>query len=84
MATIRVRFQGGAFIPEEPVDVPEGQAGVVTIETPAEEEKGTTMEQAWQELMSLVEWCEVHTGIPDLAQRHDHYLYGTPHGEAQE
>ncbi len=35
MATIRVRFRGGVSIPEEPVDVPEGQTGVVTLESPA-------------------------------------------------
>lgn len=83
MATIRVRFRGGVFIPEEPVDVPERRAGVVTIESPAGDEGGSAAERAWQELMSLVERCEVHTGIPDLAQHHDHYLHGTLHDGEQ-
>lgn len=73
---IRVRFQGGVFIPEEPVDVPEGQAGLVTIEAPSHQQ-GENAEQAWCELLSLVERCKVQTGIADLAQHHDHYLYAS-------
>lgn len=82
MVTIRVRFHKGVFIPEEPVDVPEGQAGVVMVETPSEEKADDATEQAWQELLSLVERYGLQTGIPDLAQHHDYYLYGPLRGEA--
>ncbi len=30
------------------------------------------------ELGALLERCQVSTGIPDLAEQHDHYLHGTP------
>jgi len=30
------------------------------------------------ELGDLLEKCQVSTGITDLAEQHDHYLYGTP------
>lgn len=30
------------------------------------------------ELGDLLEKCKVSTGITDLAEQHDHYLYGTP------
>lgn len=82
MPTIRVRFQRGVFVPEEPVDMPDGQAGVVTVEEREQRETVETEEQAWQHLLALIERCSVHTGIPDLAEYHDHYLYGTSREEA--
>ena len=30
------------------------------------------------DLGELLERCQVKTGIPDLSEQHDHYLYGTP------
>ena len=30
------------------------------------------------DLGELLERCQVNTGISDLADQHDHYLYGTP------
>ena len=30
------------------------------------------------DLGSLLERCQVNTGISDLSSQHDHYLYGTP------
>lgn len=38
-----MRFQGGVFIPEEPVDVPEGQVGLVTIESTARGERRASL-----------------------------------------
>jgi hypothetical protein len=35
-------------------------------------------QEEMDELNRLLEACAVETGIPDLAQEHDHYLYGTP------
>jgi len=84
MPAIRVRFQQGVFIPEEPVDVPEGQVGVVMLETPSQEKAEDAPDEAWQELLLVVERCGLHTGVADLAQHHDHYLYGTPCDEASQ
>lgn len=30
------------------------------------------------ELGDLLERCKISTGIPDLAEQHDHYIHGTP------
>jgi hypothetical protein len=30
------------------------------------------------ELLSLIDEIAIDTGIPDLAEQHDHYLYGVP------
>ena len=35
-------------------------------------------QQEIDELNRLLESYAVDTGIPDLAQEHDHYLHGTP------
>jgi hypothetical protein len=39
------------------------------------------VEKGWDSLMELIEQCQIHTGIGDLAHQHDHYLYGTPKRE---
>ncbi|NJN55847.1 MAG: hypothetical protein HC804_14535, partial [Anaerolineae bacterium] len=33
-------------------------------------------EQGWQILLESIETYQVDTGISDLADQHDHYLYG--------
>ncbi len=35
-------------------------------------------EKGWQMLMESIETYQVDTGISDLADQHDHYLYGKP------
>ncbi|MEB3341814.1 hypothetical protein [Okeania sp.] len=32
----------------------------------------------WDRLFSVIESCEMETGITNLADQHDYYLYGTP------
>lgn len=32
----------------------------------------------WDALQQLLAACQVETGISDLAEQHDHYLYGKP------
>jgi hypothetical protein len=76
--TIKVHFDGKAFIPDEPVDVPLGTEATVHVapaDTPSE-----PVEQ------SLLDWIAEHpledASLPDdLAHQHDHYLYGTPKKE---
>ena len=35
------------------------------------------------DLGELLERCKVNTGISDLSDQHDHYLYGTPKRKVQ-
>jgi|YNPMSStandDraft_2_1061718.scaffolds.fasta_scaffold24524_2 predicted DNA-binding antitoxin AbrB/MazE fold protein len=77
MLTIRVRFENGVFVPEQPVDIPDGQTGTVILEQNQEHSSPETMQAAWRDLLVLIDERGVHTGIEDLAEQHDHYLYGT-------
>jgi len=43
----------------------------ITSELSAEDE-------GWEMLMEAVDSNKMDTGIPDLADQHDHYLYGVP------
>ena len=73
----RVTFDGQAFRPREPVDLPVDREYVVTVEgvaRPGDGEPGDVDGDPALDLSDLA----VHTGIPDLAHEHDHYLYGTP------
>lgn len=32
----------------------------------------------WDKLSQILDECQIETGIPDLAEQHDHYIHGTP------
>ena len=76
MVAIKGHFDGKVFVPDEPVDLPRGQALVWHVEVPAE----ATAPRAKGE--SLMAALRPHIGsvtMPaDWALEHDHYLYGTP------
>jgi hypothetical protein len=68
--TITAHFDGRAFVPESPVDLPVGTTVEVNIDVVTQEE-------------SPHKWMlELGADLPDspgdLAHQHDHYLYGTP------
>lgn len=72
---IRGRVNGGVVVLDDPKALPDG--ALVRIEPLAEqlaeESDGRTV---WD---SLLEWSGCAKGLPsDLAEQHDHYLYGTP------
>jgi hypothetical protein len=70
--TLTVIFDGEVFRPTQPVDLPANVEYRVTIE----EEHGMS-DDAKYPLAGLVDFA-MDMGIPDLAEQHDHYLYGTP------
>lgn len=78
--TVNAHFDGKVIVPDEPLDLPANQALIVQIEpvrgpdTPAEE--------------SILTWLaanavESDTLPTDLADHHDHYLYGCPAKDKQ-
>ena len=75
MATIRAIFDGKVFVPDEPVDLPVGEAVDIALPVAKEDEPP---------LMSLVRLAEsvrgeAGDGHPrDYAAQIDHYLYGVP------
>jgi hypothetical protein len=76
MITVKARFDGRVFIPEQPVDLP-AETVVEIIITPPD-----TKSSARAPLADLAELMKQFPADPDMpadaAAQHDHYLYGTP------
>ena len=76
MIAVHGRFDGKVIVPDQPLDLPLNQRVVVRIE-PVEEGK---------QKASALQWLAdnaVDVDLPtDLAQQHDHHLYGTPKKES--
>jgi hypothetical protein len=75
--TIKMRFDGKVFVPDQPVHLPPGTEVTVDLNQPPSPDS---------ERPSLLEWMADNplddSALPaDLAHQHDHYLYGTPKKE---
>jgi len=73
MTTVNAHFDGKVIIPDEPLDLPPNQPLIVSIEPVAEKRSGAKD--------SVLSWLAANAVAsdalpPDLAERHDHYLYG--------
>jgi hypothetical protein len=68
---IEVTFDGTVLRPNEPLDLEPNRKYRVRIE-PADWKPGPE-----NSLLRILELAR-DMGLPDLAQQHDHYLYGTP------
>jgi hypothetical protein len=71
--TVNAHFDGKVIVPDEPLDLPANQALILQIQTvdgqPAPAEESVL---SW-----LAENAVDSAALPaDLADRHDHYLYG--------
>jgi len=76
MITVKARFDGHVFVPEQPVNLPVGHILDIPIVPPAEE---TVSTPPLVELLELLEQLPANPDWPaDGAAQHDHYLYGTP------
>ncbi|SPF53993.1 conserved hypothetical protein [Candidatus Sulfopaludibacter sp. SbA4] len=72
--TVNAHFDGRAIIPDEPLDLPPNQALIVHIEPVGT--RGTAEDSA---LAWLAANAVENDDLPaDLADQHDHYLYGCP------
>lgn len=66
------------------IEVPEGygqrdgQSVIVTFLEEEKQEEDIADEAFWTELDSIIQDCQISTGIEDLAANHDHYIHGTP------
>ena len=69
---VNAHFDGRAIIPDEPLDLPPNQALVVQIESVGASETADESALAW-----LASNAVENDALPaDLADQHDHYLYG--------
>ncbi len=77
MLSVKGKFRDGVAHPDQPVDGLNGHRVIITFwEEEADEVTPSPNDTAWDVLTQLVEDCTSETGIVDLAQQHDHYLYG--------
>jgi hypothetical protein len=72
--TIVAVFDGEVLRPQEPVELQRDARYRITIEEPAAEAEPVHEPGVLDDLLEF----SVETGIDDLAEQHDHYLYGTP------
>ena len=69
--TVNAHFDGKVIVPDEPLDLRPNQALIVQIELI----EGETEESA-------LAWIAANA-VTDLADQHDHYLYGRPKKETR-
>lgn len=69
--TVTVVFDGEVFRPTEPVDLEPNTEYRVTIDDVQAADLNA------RPLMRFLD-ITIDTGLGDLAEQHDHYLYGTP------
>lgn len=73
--TVHARYDGKAFIPEEPVELPPGTVVVLTVGVPAD---GRPRIGVLARLAALAERSPITDSPPDWSEQHDHYFHGTP------
>ena len=77
--TVHAHFDGKAIIPDEPLDMPPNQALILQIERVGPREPAEESALAW-----LAANAVENDALPtDLADQHDHYLYGSPAKDRQ-
>ena len=77
---VSAHFDGKAIIPDEPLNMPSNEALVVEIERLGTREPVEESALAW-----LAANAVENDALPaDLADRHDHYLYGCPTQDRQQ
>lgn len=77
---LKAIYENGVLRLKEPLRLPEGAHVDITV-TSQEDDGGRSQgmeDQSWDALTQLLTQCAIDTGVPDLAQQHDHYLYGIP------
>jgi hypothetical protein len=71
--TYRGHIKNGQITLDEPVALPEGAKVNVNVEVVS---NGQELPTIWEQLREMAGTVE---GLPpDMAENHDHYLYGTP------
>jgi predicted DNA-binding antitoxin AbrB/MazE fold protein len=81
-ATVEAVYEQGVLRPEEEIALEEG-ARVKVIVLTREPAAELTPSDSMTDIFELLEKCEVDTGISDLADQHDHYLYGKSKKDAR-
>lgn len=72
--TVDVIYDGEVLRPQEPLDLEPNARYRVTIEVEPARSAPAGAPQSLQRILELAQ----DLGVPDLAEQHDHYLYGSP------
>lgn len=76
MITIKAHYDGRAFIPEQPVNLPAGCTVKLAITPPAPE---ALEDKPLRKLAAIVDQFPSDPDMPtDASMQVDHYLYGLP------
>jgi hypothetical protein len=77
MISIHAHFDGKVIVPDEPLDLPSGEALIVRVE-PVSGMPGPAEDSPASSLGWLLENASDSPALAaDLAREHDHYLYGS-------
>jgi hypothetical protein len=71
--TVTVVYDGEVFRPVEPVDLEPNTRYLILLE-PVEAQPEEPAGGPFDRILALAQ----DLGVPDLAEQHDHYLYGHP------
>ena len=78
-ANIKAIYENGVLRLKEALPIPEGAQVDVTVTLEENSDDSTRVEDpSWDTFTQLLSECAIDTGIADLSQQHDHYLYGVP------
>ncbi len=72
---VKAVYENGVFKPKEPVELEERTEVEVLI--PVEEPVAADDPTGWKAIDALV--GSVRSGLKDVSEKHDEYLYGDPH-----
>ena len=78
---LKAVYEQGVLRLNEPLPLPDGaQVSVTVISSEKDNGDGSQGMGAgsWDTLTQLLDECSIDTEVPDLANQHDHYLYGIP------
>ncbi len=78
-ANIKAIYENGVLRLKGALPIPEGaQVGVTVTLEESSDDSPKTEDPSWDAFTQLLTECAIDTGIADLSQQHDHYLYGVP------
>ena len=79
MISVKGKFKNGVALPLEPIEKSnEERSVIITFLDEDIKEIFSGKTNGAKSLEELIAECAVDTGISDLAEQHDHYLYGRP------
>jgi hypothetical protein len=79
MTTVKAKFDGRVFVPEEPVDLPVGYELVIAIDALPAANGVKKPKSALQQLVEIAKQFPPNPDLPrDYAAKIDHYLHGLP------